>query len=350
MARIGINGLGRIGRRLLHQICELDDIYITTINDINTDIKNWEYLINYDSIYKEKKLFSINVDESDLFINSRKVKTFHEKQIHKCDWRECDLVIDSSGIFENLNYVKELKAQGIKHLLVTNTPPNFIDSYLIFGVNHKSLDPSKHFTISTSICDATALGPVFLHLHDHCEILSGNVITLHPWLNYQNLMDGPSISWSKPGEIYTEYTLGRSAHQNIIPKPTSAVDAVRVVLGDIMPWNNINSFSYRTNTSIVCSAQIKFNLKRAIDKNLLHNIFENLSRNQKDKICKISNEPLVSGDFQGEKFNFIYDERWSFISDDGKLLSLVIWYDNEEGYSSKVLDIVKYIKEKSIDA
>ena len=251
--RVGINGLGRIGKKIVSLISDSDRFTISAINDINPDCNNWCYILNYDTIYGNSPLKS-SFDGTSILINDSIASTSHEPEISNVDWSSCDIVIDATGVLSNVPLYPLVLDQGPQKVLVTHCPNSLIDLYLILGVNHHIYDPAKHNIISSSICDATALAPFLQLIHSNLGIDSGSVVTLHPWLSYQNVMDGSSISWSVPGSVHTEYVLGRSIQNNIIPKPTSALTACKHSIGESIPWNALSSFSYRTNTSIVCSA------------------------------------------------------------------------------------------------
>ena len=155
-------------------------------------------------------------------------------------------------------------------------------------------------------------------------------------------MDGPSSSWSAPGKVYHHYALGRSAIGNMIPKPTSAVDAVFKVLPDLT--KNIGSFSYRTPTQIIGSADLSFLVEKETSKeNIIFN-FKEYQNLQNYPILKISSSPLVSMDYIGEKYSAIVDTRWLEIIN-SELIKIVIWYDNEYGYSCNVINQIMYLNQ-----
>ena len=153
-------------------------------------------------------------------------------------------------------------------------------------------------------------------------------------------MDGPSSSWSVPGEVYHHYALGRSAIGNMIPKPTSAMEAVFKVLPSIT--KNIGSFSYRTPTQIIGSADLSFLVEKSTNKREIIEAFLEFQSSQKYPIIKITSEPLVSMDYIGEKFSAIFDTRWLDVIN-SELIKIVLWYDNEYGYCCNVINQIKYI-------
>ena len=340
--RVGINGLGRIGRQIYKLCVDDPNISLIGINELNPDINNWAYTLNYDSIYGKPKYTTL-VRDSLLICNKEEIFTSHHNDILNVPWNiwGVDILIDSSGVYKNINSCKEiLKLNHCKKIFITNSPSN-LDFEMVLGVNNELYDHKKHNLISSSICDATAIAPITKLINDIYKIKNGYVTTLHPWLNYQNLMDGPSISWSYPGEVYHHYALGRSAVGNMIPKPTSAMDAVFKVIPDLN-HKNIGSFSYRTPTQIVGSADITYIVEKKINKNELLEYFLKFEKEQKFPILKISDEPLVSMDYIKEESSAILDKRWLDVIDN-ELIKIILWYDNEFGYSSNVIKQLKFI-------
>ena len=211
---------------------------------------------------------------------------------------------------------------------------------MVLGANEEKLK-KDHKVISSSICDTTAIAPFLKVISSISNINSGSITTLHPWLNYQNLLDGKSASWSKPGETYGHYELGRASIGNMIPKkPTTALDATLKILPSLKE-SNLISFSYRTPHPIVSSADLTLNLDDEVSKDEIENEIKKFIQSQNYNIFEINNSPLVSSDFIGNSASCIYDERWAMTTK--KTVKAILWYDNEWGYSSRVLDQVRYI-------
>tara|TARA_Y100000739_G_C20599672_1_gene462252 strand:+ start:1284 stop:2336 length:1053 start_codon:yes stop_codon:yes gene_type:complete len=339
--KVGLNGLGRIGRHLFKIFIDDPLIEVAGINEINPDLDNWAYTLNYDSIYGKSKYFS-SVRDQKIFCNRQYINASMKEDISEVPWKEwgVDIVVDCSGVLENtLKSKKIIEKKHARKVIFTNSPDQ-VDFTMVLGVNEKEYNPKKHHLISSSICDATAIAPVSKVIDKLYKIKMGYVTTLHPWLSYQNLMDGPSSSWSVPGAVYHHYALGRSSIGNMIPKPTSAMEAVFKVLPKIT--RNIGSFSYRTPTPIIGSADISFVVERETNKREIIQAFENYQCGQKYPILKLSNEPLVSMDYIGEKFSAVVDTRW-IDTVNSELIKIVLWYDNEYGYCCNVVNQVKYL-------
>ena len=339
--RVGLNGLGRIGRHIYRMCINDASIELVGINEINPDLDNWAYTLNYDSIYGQAK-HKTKVENGKIICNKKSIFTSIQKDIAKVPWDEwgVEFIIDSSGILENTIKSKKINGKSQKKIIFTNSPQE-VDFTLILGVNEKKFDPKNHHFIASSICDATAIAPVTKIIDDLYKINLGYVTTLHPWLSYQNLMDGPSSSWSVPGDVYHHYALGRSAIGNMIPKPTSAMDAVFKVLPSLT--KDIGSFSYRTPTQIIGSADLSFFVEKSTNKKEIVKAFKEYKNTQNFPIIKISDSPLVSMDYVGEEYSAVVDTRWIDVIK-SKLIKLVLWYDNEYGYCRNVINQVKYIK------
>ena len=339
--KVGLNGLGRIGRHIFKMCVDDPLIELVGINEINPDLNNWTYTLNYDSIYGQSKNKS-EIHGNKLICKNKAINTSMKKDISEVPWDEwgVEFIVDSSGVLENTFKSRKLiNNRQKKRILFTNSPEN-TDFTMILGVNENKFEPNNHYLIASSICDATAIAPVTKIIDDLFKIKLGYVTTLHPWLSYQNLMDGPSSSWSVPGDVYHHYALGRSSIGNMIPKPTSAIDAVFKVLPLIT--KNIGSFSYRTPTQIIGSADISFLVKKKTNKPELIKTFIDFQNLQKFPILKISESPLVSMDYVGEKYSAIVDTRWMDVIN-SELIKIVLWYDNEYGYSCNIINQIKYI-------
>ena len=347
--RIGVNGVGRIGRHIVKNLLLTEQVKLVLINDINPDINNIAYNFNYDTLYGNKGEL-VKVSENNLYFSNygNPVAVTHKADTLEVDWKKhnVDIIIDASGVHSNvLNSKKLIDDSIVKKCLITHSPKE-VDFTMVLGANEEKYDSEKHHLISTSICDATALSPVLKLVKKNFGLRSGTVTTLHPWLNYQNVLDGPASSWSHPGEIYHHYALGRSVDGNLIPKPTTAFSATCNVLRDLNEENFI-SFSYRTPTAIVGSADLSLNLAKDTSTKEVLNLFESESKNYKWNIIKNNLEPLVSLDFKGSDYSAVVDHRWTQVVD-GNLLKLVLWYDNEFGYSKRVCDQLEYVISKMV--
>lgn len=342
--KIAINGFGRIGRAV-HRIARKDTRFeVIWINDLNPDEKNVCYMYNYDSIqgvsHGDDALQSISSNLLRMGAEGPTIGYSREAEIQALDCAGIDVLVDASGISSHGAGLNELKQKYPKlKVLVTHIHPD-AECYLVLGANHDKHDISDMSVLSSSICDSTALAPVLRALDESYGVKQGHITTVHPWLNYQNLLDGPSTSWANPGQIYHHYPLGRSAPDNLIPKPTTAVAATLKSLPGF--GAKISSFSYRVPTSIVGSANLVLQLdKSPSSKDELVETLMAFDAQHPWPLFAINNEPLISRDFVNRRESAIIDERWIELID--SQVHLVLWYDNEYGYACRVLDQVDYI-------
>ena len=342
MMKIGINGFGRIGRAIF-RVNESNPLFeITAINDIDPLIKNHAYLLNYDSIYGslENKV-SVSKDNHFLKIDGKRIAFYSKEKIDDIPWENhnTDIVIDSSGIYDNVVNSYNLLNRGIHKVIVTHSPNDSVDHTIIIGANEKTFNSSKHHIISSSICDANACAPILKIINEELCITGGFITTLHPWLSYQNLLDGSLRSVSSPGHYWSDFALGRSSSESLIPKPTTLVPAMRKVLPKIT--GDIHAMSFRVPTSIVSASDIVLSLKKNTSFETVEKMFRQLENLYPDVVL-INNESLVSIDFKGIRQSCVVDVRWLTVI--RNKLKLILWYDNEWGYANRVIDIIKLLE------
>jgi len=336
--RVLINGIGRIGKAVLKQLMQNKDFYILAINEINPYLENIVYSINYDSTYGalEDKFKIVNKN----FIKNSftKIEVLNFKTLSDIDLSNIDIIIDSSGKKEDTKLLKSLDVQAI---FLTH-PNSKADINVILGANEKELDYKEHKVISTSSCNATALLPALKLLDDKKQILCADIVTVHPLLNHQRVLDGSFVA-SETRNVEYNFEFGRSSTQNIIPNKTTTIKACSYVLPK---FNStlISSSSLRVPTDTVGAINVTLFVEKASSKEEIINIFEEYENNQEFKVILNNNEPLVSSDFKKEKYTTIIDHRYTDVKN-GKMIKLLLWYDNEWGYASKVVDILKFYKD-----
>jgi glyceraldehyde 3-phosphate dehydrogenase len=338
--RIAINGFGRIGRSIARINERHKNFDLVLINDINPYVDNLAYLFKYDSTYGK---FDGEVENigNKISINNNHIECFSCQDILEVPWEDYDIdvIIDSSGITSNAIKGKEIVKRGLASKIILTHSSNETDFEVIMGVNDNELS-NKHEVVSNSICDANAIAHIMKWMDDEYGIKGGSLTTLHPWLSYQNLVDGPAISQSNPGVVWSDFSLGRASTDSIIPKDTTAMTAVEKVLPHLA--NKIISFSYRIPTDIVASSDITLNLDKVVTKNDVSNFLK--EKCDKNKYVNTNTESLVSLDYEKEESSAIIDLQWIKAIDN--VVKIVLWYDNEWGYSARVLDLA----EKLIDS
>ncbi|MDP2685116.1 MAG: glyceraldehyde 3-phosphate dehydrogenase NAD-binding domain-containing protein [bacterium] len=346
MIRVGLNGFGRIGRAITRIAEERDDIQIVVINEIDPDIKNSAYLFKYDSVYgKLRGTVSANQEAGTLTINDREVNFVNEFKGLDVNWEKfnIDVLIDATGLQENVLAAKEIVKRGVPKVVITHSPNN-VDLTVILGVNENEYDPKQHDVVSSSICDASAIAPILFEVDKQWGVENCFITTLHPWLSYQNLLDGTVRSISNPGHFWDEYSLGRSSVMSLIPKDTTAGKATIRVLPQLN--GKLEAISFRVPTNIVSVSDITIQVREETSVKEISEHFNMKSRN-KNNVFEFQEESLVSIDHLGTEKSATIDAKRIRVLNK-KMIKMVVSYDNEWGYSNRVLDIVKLVNNADI--
>ena len=334
--KVLLNGAGRIGKAVLKQLLNTDNVEVVTINEINPSIENIVYSVNYDSTYgKLDDKFKV-VDNNFIKNQKSKIKITNIKNISELDLNSIDILIDSSGQKGN---IEELKSLNVKKIILTH-PQKDADINIILGVNEDKLDLTKHKIISTSSCNATALLPALKLIDEKKNIVCGDIVTIHPLLNHQRVLDGSFVQ-SATRDVDLNFEFGRSSTQNIIPSKTTTIKACSYVLNKFNS-DLISSNSLRVPTDTVGAINVTLFTKDISSKNEITKLFINFENNQKFPIILNNFEALVSSDFKKENYTTIIDHR--FLEVKNNMIKLLLWYDNEWGYASKVVEILKLCK------
>jgi len=340
MIRIGINGFGRIGRALTRILLNSSDIQLVVINELDDDIANLAYLLKYDTLYGRLGM-NVNIDKHSLVINNKFIPVFSAKKITDVDWINfnIDVLIEASGVGANVELAHELISKKIVPKVVVTNASTKVDKTIIIGVNEFEYEPFNHHVISSSICDANAVAPLINLVDKNWGIEAVFFTTLHPWLSYQNLLDGPVSSILSPGHSWRDYSLGRASVSNLIPKDTTAAVATSIVLPHLS--GVMEALSFRVPTHIVSASDLSMKLKKHTTISEVNKRFEEFAEKY-PHIFSLEKEALVSSDYTGAQQSCIVDARRTRVID-GDFLKMVTWYDNEWGYSNRVLDVARLV-------
>ena len=337
--KVLLNGVGRIGKAILKQLQGDENFEIIAINEINPYIKNIVYSINYDSTYGNlEDKFKVIEDKFIQNIHS-KIEILNYKSLFDIDLTNIDFIIDASGVKEDIQSLTKL---DVKATFLTHANKD-AHINLILGVNEQELDKKTDKIISTSSCNASALLPALKIIDKHKQILCGDIATIHPMLNHQRVLDGNFVGSATRGVDYN-FEFGRSATQNIIPNNTTTIKACSFAMPKIN-HELISSSSLRVPTDTVGAINVTLFTKENSTKEEIIKIFEEYEKNQNFKIVLNNFEPLVSSDFKKENKTTIVDHRYTDVKNK-KMIKLLVWYDNEWGYASKVVDILRYYNNK----
>ncbi len=333
--KLGINGFGRIGRAIFKINQKYKFFDIVGINDLD-DADNMLYLLKHDSTYGRYEE-SVELRGGCLHTEGQSIEYSTEPDIEKVGWIDkVDVIIDATGVSGNARKLKKLIDGGsIKKAVITHCSGD-VDKTIIMGANEGEYNAGEHDLVSSSICDANAVAQVLKIVDDNWGIESCFLTTLHPWLSYQNLVDGTVASVSKPGNIWKDYSLGRSAVNNLIPKNTTAAKAVLEVLPSLT--GKLEAMSFRVPTDVVTCSDITINCEKTLDLGEVGKVFQN----HQNCFFTINEESKVSVDYKKTEHSAILDAQWTKVLG-GNVLKLVVWYDNEWAYAHRALDVARMV-------
>ncbi|MGH8885629.1 MAG: glyceraldehyde 3-phosphate dehydrogenase NAD-binding domain-containing protein [Egibacteraceae bacterium] len=339
--RLGINGFGRIGRAVFRAVHKHSLGSVVMVNDRHGDGENLRYLLMRDSLYGRFPAAVEARDDGAWTVEGRAVQVLDKQGIADVDWagHGTELVIDAASTHENHGTYRKVLAGGVRSVVVTSSLAAETDCTIVCGVNEAAYRPDRHRVVGASTCDAIALAPVVRQLEDTFGLVSGFVITLHPWLSHQNLLDAPLQRSALSPRDWQEYGIGRAATMNLIPKATSLVDALTDVLPEVAP--RLGAISFRVPTPAVCSAHVVATLRRPTSVAQVNEAFER-SAAAPGSTVGYEVEHQVSTDFLGEERAVVIDGRWTQVHD-RRTASLIVWYDNEWGYATNVVRLVRLL-------
>ena len=335
MIKVGINGFGRIGRNVLRIAQERlgSDIQIVAIN-ARADANTLAHLFKYDSCYG---IFKGDVEVKDnetILINSNEVKILRNSDPADIPWGELgvDIVVESTGKFRDRESASKHLAAGAKKVIIT-APAKGEDVTVVLGVNEKDYDNEKHNIISNASCTTNCLAPFAKVLDEKFGIEEGLMTTIHAYTNDQQLLD----------KNHKDLRRARAAAESMIPTTTGAAKAVAKVLPQLE--GKLNGFSVRVPTPTVSLVDLVCTLKKGATIEEVNSALKEASEGELKGILGYCDLPLVSIDFRGDSRSSIIDALSTMAIGD-KMFKVVSWYDNEWGYSTRTVDLVKYVAER----
>jgi glyceraldehyde 3-phosphate dehydrogenase len=328
--RIGINGFGRIGRNMLRASWNDPDIEYVAVNDI-TDAKTLAHLLKYDSVlgtFREE----VGATEDAIVVNGKKIRVLAEKEIGKLPWKDLgvSVVIESTGKFTKRPEVIQHIEKGGASKVIISAPATDPDVTLVLGVNNAAYDPATHHVISNASCTTNCLAPVVLVLHETFGVEKGFMTTIHSYTNDQKILDAP----------HKDLRRARAACVSQIPTTTGAAKAVGLVMPELK--GRIDGFAVRVPTPNVSIVDFVAVLKKAASVDDINAAFKVAATGKLKGILGVTDEPLVSVDFMGDRRSGIVDLLSTKVID-GNLAKVIAWYDNEWGYSCRLVDLAKLV-------
>ena len=327
--RVGINGFGRIGRLVFRGAFQDPEIEVVAVNDI-TDPKTLAHLLQYDSVhgrFPEK----VEATEDGFRIGDRHVKVFAEREPQKLPWKDLgvDYVVESTGVFRTREQAAWHLEAGAKKVIIS-APAKGEDLTVVMGVNEDQYDPANHHVVSNASCTTNCLAPMVKVLQDNFRIVHGFMVTVHAYTNDQRILDLP----------HKDLRRARAAAQNIIPTTTGAASAVGKVLPELK--GKLDGYAMRVPVPTVSIVDFTAVVEKATTIEEVNAAFKAAAEGPMKGILAYVEEPLVSMDFKGDPHSSSIDASLTNVID-GNLVKAVSWYDNEWGYSMRVVDLIKYM-------
>ncbi len=328
--KIGINGFGRIGRNFLRASAGDPAIEIVATNDI-TDAKTLAHLLKYDTVLGRFR-GEVLVDGDAIVVNGRKIRVLAEKEVGKLPWKElgAEIVLESTGKYtKRPDAIQHIEKGGAKKVVIS-APATDPDATIVMGVNEKTYDPARHAIVSNASCTTNCLAPVCKVLHEGWGIEKGFMTTIHSYTNDQKILDAP----------HKDLRRARAAAVAQIPTTTGAAKAVGLVLPELK--GKIDGISIRVPTPDVSIVDLVAVLKNKATAEEVNAAFKKASEGALKGILGYTDEPLVSVDFLSDPHSGIVDGLSTKVIGD-TFIKVLAWYDNEWGYSCRLIDLIKYV-------
>lgn len=332
--KIGINGFGRIGRLVFRAAMNNPEVEIVAINDL-TDAETNAHLLKYDSVHGILNA-RVSAKEGAIVVNGKEVKVFAEKDPGKLPWGEvgADIVVESTGLFTDATKAAAHLQGGAKKVIIS-APAKNEDITIVMGVNEEKYDPAQHKILSNASCTTNCLAPVAKVLHQKFGIRRGLMTTVHSYTNDQRILD----------QTHKDLRRARAAGMSIIPTTTGAAKAVALVLPELK--GKLNGFAMRVPTPNVSVVDLVAELDKNVTVEDINNALKEAAAGELQGIMAYTEEPLVSSDFNGNSNSSIVDALSTMVIE-GNMAKVIAWYDNEWGYSNRVVDLAAYIATRGL--
>jgi len=329
--RVGINGFGRIGRQVLRAAKQqgVADIEFVGIIDL-TDNRTLAHLFKYDSVHRTFE-GDVSSTEKSITVDGTEIAVFEEKDPAKLPWKDLkvDIVLESTGRFTNAPDAKKHLDAGAKKVIIS-APAKGEDITIVLGVNETKYDPAKHHIVSNASCTTNCLVPMVKVVKDNFGFVRGSMVTVHSYTNDQNVLDLP----------HKDLRRARAAALSIIPTTTGAAKATSLVMPELK--GKIDGIAIRVPTPDVSFTDLTVVVEKPVTVQQINDAFKAAAEGPMSGILQYEEEELVSSDFIGNPHSCIIDAKSTNVVD-GTLLKVSGWYDNEWGYSSRCVDLLRYM-------
>ncbi len=332
--KVGINGFGRIGRNVFRAALGSKDFDFVAVNDI-TDTKTLAHLLKYDSVLGNLEA-DIRATDNSIVVDGDEFRVFSEREPAKIDWASvgAEIVVESTGRFTKREDAAQHLHDSVKKVIIS-APAKNEDITIVLGVNQDKYNPKEHHIISNASCTTNCLAPVAKVLHDNFTIKRGLMTTVHSYTNDQQLLDLP----------HKDLRRARAAALSIIPTSTGAAKAIGLVLPELK--GKLDGISLRVPTPNVSIVDLVAEVEKPTTKEEINALMKQAADGSLRGILQVSEEPLVSVDFRKNSHSSILDAPYTSVLD-GNMVKLLSWYDNEWGYSCRVVDLIRFLAEQGL--
>jgi glyceraldehyde 3-phosphate dehydrogenase len=332
--KVGINGFGRIGRNVVRAALHRNDIEFVAVNDL-TDTKTLAHLLKYDSVLGTLPV-EIHAEGDAILVGGKRIKVFATKDPAQLDWNSvgAQIVIESTGKFTDAKEACKHIRGSVKKVIVS-APAKNEDVTLVLGVNDAAYDPAKHNIISNASCTTNCLAPVVKVLHSTVGIQKASMTTIHSYTNDQNVLDFP----------HKDLRRARAAALNMIPTTTGAAKAIGLVMPELK--GKLDGYSMRVPTPDVSVVDLVAITNRPTTAEEVNAAFKAAADGPMKGILAYTEDPVVSTDMLHNPNSSIVDGQMTKVLD-GNLLKVISWYDNEWGYSCRVVDLIEFLTKKGL--
>lgn len=331
--KVGINGFGRIGRHVLRIGLGRKGLEFVGINDIS-DSKTLAHLFKYDSVFGPYK-GEVKSENGHIIVNGKPIRVFSEKDPKNIPWEDtgAEIIAEASGIFNSKEAASAHLGSTVKKVVITAPGKGEVDFTTVMGANDKDYDNSKDNIISNASCTTNCFAMIVKVLHENFGIVRGEMTTIHSYTNDQKILDAP----------HKDLRRARAAGLSIIPTSTGAAKAIEIIFPELK--GKLSAVAMRVPTADVSVVDFTCEVGKDTTPAEINEKFKQASSGELKGYLRYVDEELVSSDFIGDPHSAVFDSKLTSVVD-GNLVKVIGWYDNEYGYSSRVVDLIEYIGER----
>ena len=328
MIRVGINGFGRIGRRVFRLLLEQQQIQVVAINDL-ANAETMAHLLKYDSVHGKTKA-SVSYENSKLIVNGKPIALTQYNHPTSIDWavNKVDIVLEATGKFKTKKQLQKHLDQGVKKVILTVPPVDNSIKTIVLGVNENSISDTDQI-LSNASCTTNNAAPMLSIINDLCGIEQAYITTVHSYTTDQSLRDQP----------HSDLRRARAAGQSIVPTTTGAAKALTKIFPQLS--DRIGGCGIRVPVINGSLTDITFNVKRETSVEAINNAFKTAAQSRLKGIVQYTEDPIVSIDVVGNSHSCVFDSKMTSVL--GKMVKVIGWYDNETGYSSRIIELIRLI-------